>query len=285
MEIATKIAPLGLAIIMLTLGFGLTIQDFLRVFKIPKDFLIGFICQLILLPVVALIIVLLLNPIPELAIGLMLIACAPGGVTSNVITKFANGDVALSISLTAVTSLISVITVPLIMFSSIDFFEIDNISKDISMIGIASKMFFVVTVPVVIGMVIRRFAENFIVSRAKLFQRLAIVLFALVFLAIYISEWEHIITFISGAGLIALVLNLTMMILSFYIAKFFISGVAQQRAISIECGLQNGTLAVFVGTQIFGDNALLTYMVPTAAYVLIMMTTSIFFIYILRKNN
>ena len=96
----------------------------------------------------------------------MLIACAPGGVTSNVITKFANGDVALSISLTAVTSLISVISVPLIMFSSINFLEIDNISKDISMFGIALKMFFVVTVPVIIGMVIRHFAENFVISKS-----------------------------------------------------------------------------------------------------------------------
>ena len=285
MEIATKIAPIGLSIIMLTLGFGLTLQDFLRVFKTPKDFLIGFVCQLILLPVVALIIVLLLNPIPELAIGLMLIACAPGGVTSNVITKFANGDVALSISLTAVISLISVISVPFIMFSLINFLEIDNISKDISMLGIALKMFLVVTVPVIIGMVIRHFAENFIISKAKLFQRLALMLFVIVFVAIYVSEWEHIYMFITRAGTYALILNLTMMILSFYIAKFFVSGVAQQRSISIECGLQNGTLAVFVGTQIFGDNALLTYMVPTAAYVLIMMITSIIFVFILRKNT
>ena len=285
MEIATKIAPIGLAIIMLTLGFGLTIQDFLRVFKNPKDFLTGFICQLILLPVVALIIILLLKPIPELAIGLMLIACAPGGVTSNVITKFANGDVALSISLTAVTSLVSVISVPFIMFSSINFLEINNISKDISMFGIALKMFFVVTVPVIIGMIIRHFAENFIISRTKLFQRLSIVLFAVVFTAIYVSEWKNIVMFITKAGAIALILNLTMMVLSFYIAKFFISGTAQQRTISIECGLQNGTLAVFVGTQIFGETSLLTYMVPTAAYVLIMMITSIFFVYILRRNN
>ena len=285
MEIATKIAPIGLAIIMLTLGFGLTIQDFLRVFKTPKDFLTGFICQLILLPVVALIIILLLKPIPELAIGLMLIACAPGGVTSNVITKFANGDVALSISLTAVTSLVSVISVPFIMFNSINFLEINNISKDISIFGIALKMFFVVTVPVIIGMIIRHFAENFIISRAKLFQRLSILLFVIVFMSIYVSEWEHIVMFITRAGAIALILNLTMMVLSFYIAKFFISGAAQQRTISIECGLQNGTLAVFVGTQIFGETALLTYMVPTAAYALIMMLTSLFFIYILRKQT
>ena len=285
MEIATKIAPIGLAIIMLTLGFGLTFKDFLRVFSIPKDFFIGFVCQLILLPVVALIIVLLLNPIPELAIGLMLIACAPGGVTSNVITKFADGDVALSISLTAVISLISVISVPFIMFNSINFLEINNISKDISMFGIALKMFFVVTVPVIIGMVIRHFAKNFIVSRALFFQRVAIIIFAIVFIAIYVTEWEHIVMFLTRAGIIALILNLTMMILSFYIAKFFVSGTAQQRSISIECGLQNGTLAVFVGTQIFGDTALLTYMVPTAAYVLIMMVTSIIFVFLLKKNT
>ena len=285
MEIATKVAPIGLAIIMLTLGFSLTIQDFLKVFKMPKDFLIGFICQLILLPVVAFIIVLLINPIPELAIGLILIACAPGGVTSNVITKFANGDVALSISLTAVTSLISVISVPFIMFNSINFLEIDNISKDISMLGIALKMFTVVTVPVIIGMFVRHFAENFIVSRTMLFQRISIIIFAVVFIAIYVSEWERIISFVTRAGIIALILNLTMMILSFYIAKFFVSGVAQQRSISIECGLQNGTLAVFVGTQIFGESGLLIYMVPAAAYALIMMATSIIFVLILRKNS
>ena len=285
MEIATKIAPIGLALIILTLGFGLTIQDFLRVIKIPKDFLIGFICQLILLPIVALIIILLLNPIPEIAVGLMLIACAPGGVTSNVITKFADGDVALSVSLTAVTSLISIITVPLIIFNSINFFEIDNISKDISMFGIALKMFFVVTVPIIIGMIIRHFLKDFITSRAILFQRFSIIIFALVFIAIYVSEWDRIITFIVNAGIIALILNLTMMILSFYIAKFFASGVAQRRSISIESGLQNGTLAAFVGTQIFGETGVMTFIVPSAAYVLIMMTTSMIFVFILRKNT
>jgi BASS family bile acid:Na+ symporter len=171
------------------------------------------------------------------------------------------------------------------MFSSINFLEIDNISKDISMFGIALKMFFVVTVPVIIGMLIRHFAEGFIVSRSKLFQRLAIILFVVVFIAIYVSEWEHIVMFITKAGTIALILNLTMMILSFYIAKFFVSGAAQQRCISLECGLQNGTLAVFVGTQIFGESGLLTYMVPTAAYALIMMVTSLFFVYILRRQS
>ena len=284
MEIATKIAPVGLAFIMLGLGMSLTIQDFLRVIKIPKDFLVGFICQLILLPIIAFALIRLLNTPTELAIGVMLIAAAPGGVTSNVLTKFANGDVALSISLTAITSLVSVMSVPFIVFNSINFFGIDNISKDISMLGIALKMFTVVTVPVIIGMLIKHFAKDFIHNKALLIQRISIALFALVFIAIYIEEWDNIVNFIVRAGSIALILNITMMVLGYYAAKFFASGIAQRRCISLECGLQNGTLAAFVGTQIF-DGSSMIFIVPAAAYALIMMITSIFFLLIIKKNT
>ena len=129
MEIVTKIAPIALALIMLGLGLGLTTQDFLRVLKQPKDFLIGFICQLILLPIIAFLLIKILNTPLELALGVMIIAAAPGGVTSNVLTKFANGDVALSVSLTAIISLISIISVPFIVFKSANLFGIDYVSK------------------------------------------------------------------------------------------------------------------------------------------------------------
>jgi BASS family bile acid:Na+ symporter len=284
MEIATKIAPIALALIMLGLGMSLTIQDFLRVIKVPKDFFIGFICQLILLPIVAFCLIKLLNTPAELAIGVMLIAAAPGGVTSNILTKFAKGDVALSISLTAIISLVSIISVPFIIFYSIEIFEIDNISKDVSMLGIALKMFFVVTVPVIIGMIIKKYANDFINNKALIIQRISILLFVLVFIAIYIEEWNSIVSFITRAGLIALILNITMMIIGFYAAKFFASGVAQQRCISLECGLQNGTLAAFVGTQIF-DGSSMIFIVPAAAYALVMMITSIIFIFIIKKNT
>ena len=283
MEIATKIAPIALAFIMLGLGMSLTIQDFLRVIKIPKDFLVGFICQLILLPIVALSLALLLSLPAELALGLMLIACAPGGVTSNVLTKFADGDVALSITLTAIVSLISIISVPFIMFTSIDFFEI-GIVKEISMTAISLKMFAVVTVPVIIGMLIKHFAKDFINKQTSLIQKISVVLFALVFAAIYIEEWDNIITYIVNAGVVALILNVSMMIIGFYAAKFFASGVAQQKCISLECGLQNGTLAAFVGTQIFNSDSII-FLVPAAAYALIMMATSILFIFIIKKNT
>ena len=282
MEIVTKIAPIALALIMLGLGLGLTMKDFLRVLKQPKDFLIGFICQLILLPIIAFLLIKILNTPLELALGVMIIAAAPGGVTSNVLTKFANGDVALSVSLTAIISLISIISVPFIVFKSANLFGIDYVSKNISMASISLKMFLVVTLPVMIGMLIRKFATNFITTNTQNIQRISVFLFAIVFLAIWIEEWEKITFFISRAGLIALILNLVMMTIGFYVAKLFASGIEQRKCISLECGLQNGTLAVFVSTQIF-DN--IVYIVPTAAYALIMFFTSIIFVFLVRKVN
>ena len=282
MEIVTNIAPIALAIIILGLGASLTVDDFLRVAKNPKDFFIGFICQLIVLPIVAYLLIITLSVPIEMALGVMLIAAAPGGVTSNVLTKFANGDVALSISLTAVMSLLSIVTVPFIVINSINLFDITYVEKEITMTAIALKMFFVVTVPVIIGMTIRHFTGDLVIKNLKLIQRFSIALFLLVFAAIYIEEWDKIVSFLTRAGLIALILNVTMMVIGFYVAKFFASGTPQQRAISLECGLQNGTLAVFVATQLF-DNII--YMVPTAAYALVMMATSVIFVFILRKSN
>ena len=283
MGIVTTIAPIALALIMLTLGASLTVKDFTRVVQNPKDFFIGIICQLILLPVIAYILIIILRTPIELALGVMLIAAAPGGVTSNVLTKFADGDVALSITLTAITSLISIVSVPYVVFLSIELFDITYVKKEVSMLSISLKMFFVVTIPVIIGMIIRKFADSFIVNNIKIINKLSIGLFLIVFIAIYIEEWDSIVMFITKAGLVTFVLNVTMMIVAFYIAKFFATGVAQRRCISLEAGLQNGTLAVFVGIQLFGDN--MTYMVPTAAYALIMMTTSVIFVLILRRQT
>jgi BASS family bile acid:Na+ symporter len=282
MGIVTSIAPIALAIIMLCLGASLTLSDFSRVIKKPKDFFIGFVCQLFILPIVAYLLIIILKVPTELALGVMLIAAAPGGVTSNVLTKFADGDVALSVSLTAFMSLLSIISVPFIIFTAIDIFEITYVAKEISMIGISLKMFFVVTVPVIIGMIIRYLTGDLVIRNLKIIQRISITLFLVVFGAIYIEEWDNIVSFLVRAGTIALILNVVMMVIGFYVAKFLASGEAQQKAISLECGLQNGTLAVFVGTQLF-DNVV--YMVPTAAYALIMLATASIFVCILRKCN
>ena len=280
MEVVTKIAPIALALIMLALGLGLTGQDFLRVIKQPKDFILGLICQLILLPIIAFILIKIFHTPLELALGVMIIAAAPGGVTSNVLTKFANGDVALSVSLTAIISLISIISVPFIVFKSADLLQITNISEDISMIGISMKMFLVVTLPVLLGMLIRKFATNFITSKTQLIQKISVILFAIVFAAIWIEEWENIMSYITQAGTITLVLNIVMMVIGYYVAKFLASGIAQRKCISLECGLQNGTLAVFVASQLFSD---ITFLIPTAAYALIMFITSLIFVFFVRK--
>ena len=281
MEIVTKIAPICLALIMLGLGLGLSVKDFTRILRVPKDFFVGFFSQLVILPIVALGIALILNLPAPIAVGLIIIAAAPGGVTSNVLTKFANGDVALSISLTAIVSLISIVSVPFVVITSADILGV-TISSNISMLGIALKMALVVTVPVIIGMVIRGFAEDFILSKINIINKITGWLFVIVFAAIWIEEKDNILTYLADAGLAVLILNVVMMMLAYFIAKKFVSGVAQQKCIALECGLQNGTLAVFVATLIFDDVA---YMIPTAAYALIMYITGFIFIYILRKSN
>tara|TARA_B100000700_G_scaffold74543_1_gene83258 strand:+ start:705 stop:1556 length:852 start_codon:yes stop_codon:yes gene_type:complete len=283
MEIVTKIAPIILALIMLGLGLGLKFEDFVRVLKTPKDFIIGLISQLIILPIVAYLLIIILNTPPEIAIGVMIIAAAPGGVTSNILTKFANGDVALSISLTAIISLISIISVPFIIFTSADLLGITNISENISMVGIALKMVLVVTIPVILGMIIRKFADSFVSSKVEIFNKLNIIFFIIFFIAAFYEEKENIVSFILQAGLITLILNITMMIIAFYLAKAFTSGIKQMKCIALECGLQNGTLAIFVSTQIFGTDIL--YAIPTGAYALIMYITGFTFLFFLRNKS
>jgi len=143
-------------------------------------------------------------------------------------------------------------------------------------------MALVVTVPVVIGMVIRGFVENFILSKINIINKITGGLFVIVFVAIWIEEKDNIFDYLAQAGLAVLILNVAMMMIAYFIAKKFVSGVAQQKCIALECGLQNGTLAVFVATLIFDDIA---YVIPTAAYALLMYITGFIFIYILRKNN
>ncbi len=285
MEIVTKIAPIALALIMLGLGLGLTTQDFARVLKAPKDFLIGFISQLIILPIVAFILIKILGTFiemsPEIALGVMIIAAAPGGITSNVLTKFANGDVALSVSLTAVISIISIITVPLIVFTSADLLGVSFADQNINITGTALKMALVVAVPVILGMIIRKFADNFISSKTSIIDKITGFLFLIVFIAIWIEEKDNIFTYLAQAGLVVLTLNIVMMVFAYYLAKTFASGIKQIKCISLECGLQNGTLAVFVATEISNE---IVYMIPTAAYALIMYFTGFIFIYFLRNK-
>ena len=281
MEITKTIAPVCLALIMFSLGLGLSLSDFKRVMTTPRDFLVGFFGQVIILPIIAFILIHIISISPEIALGLMVVAAAPGGVTSNILTKFANGDVALSVTLTAIVSLLSIITLPFIVFNSANFLGFE-ITKEISIINIAVKMFFVVTVPVIFGMIFRNLMKDFVSTKTLLIERLSLILFLIVFISVWVEEWDMILSYITSAGLVAFILNMTMILIGYYMAKFLASGLEQRKCISLECGLQNGTLAVFVATQLFDD---IVFMVPTAAYALVMLCTSIIFVLIVRKIN
>jgi len=278
MNIVTDVVlPIALAFIMFSLGLGLSINDFTRIFLKPKEFFIGFLSQLIILPIVALILVYIWPLSPEIAIGVMILAAAPGGATSNILTSFAKGDVALSISLTAVISILSVITIPLILGITLSVLGINLANQGISLMDIALKMFLIVTIPVLIGMSLSKIFNSF-ESFAK---KISTVLFFLVLLGAVLAERENVVSYFAQAGLITLMLNVLMMFIAFYLSKTLISNVSQQRAITLECGLQNGTLAIVVANAFFDGGI---YLIPAATYSLIMYATALPYIYYLRRN-
>ena len=278
--ITDVILPLALAFIMFVLGMGLTGADFLRVIKQPRNFFVGAFSQIILLPIIAFILVKIWPIAPELAIGVMIIAAAPGGVTSNLLTSFAKGDVALSISLTAIISLLCVITIPFIVLTSVELLGGSNITKDISLLSMSRDMFLIVTVPVILGMLLRKFSSGVALKLEPIAKKISIVLFVLVLLGAIAAERENVISYFAQAGLITLILNVVMMVVAYYVAQFLASGTKQKKCITIECGLQNGTLAIFVATSIFGGGM---YVIPAATYSLIMFATSLIFVYLVRK--
>jgi len=276
MELVKIAGPLILAFIMFSLGIGLALENFKRVLVQPKDFLVGAISQIVFFPSVALILAFLF-PIPiELKVGLLLLAIAPGGVTTNIITKFADGDVALSISLTAVVSLVCFITIPLIFSLLYPIISGNSLPFDYSIGSVIVKIFLITTVPVILGMILKNFFPNFFSRNENFFVNLSFILF-LVFLAAAIyQEIDNIADYFAASGLITLVLNIVVLVVAFVLCKIFSIDNKQKKTILIETGLQNGTLAIVVTGLIFNDPI---YLVPTATYALIMY--AIIFTYVL----
>ena len=276
------VLPLALAFIMFGLGLGRTFDDFARVVRRPRDFAVGALSQIVLLPAVAFVLASFWPMAPELALGLMIIAAAPGGVVSNLLTAFARGDVALSISLTAVTSLLSVVTIPLIVVFAYGHFIGEQPERDISVAGTAFGVFLIVAAPVLIGLVIRRFAEGFALRIEPAVRRASAALFVLVLAGAIYQEHGNIVPYLAQAGLVTLVLNVAMMALAYLLTRIFASGPKQRRAIAIECGFQNGTLAITVAVLLF-DGGLAV--VPAATYSLVMFVTALAYIALLRRGT
>ena len=283
MGIVTDVVlPIALAFIMLALGLGLTFDDFVRVVRRPRDFAVGAMSQIIVLPAVAFLLASIWPMAPELALGMMIIAAAPGGVTSNLLTAFARGDVALSISLTALISLLSVITVPFVVVFAYGHFIGEQAMQDITVADTAISVFLIVTVPVAIGLLVRRYVERIALRIEPAARALSAVLFVLVLAGAIYQERNNLADYYAQAGLATLALNLLMMAIAYLLARQFATGAKQRTAIAIECGLQNGTLAIAIAVLLFGGG-LAT--VPAATYSLTMFVTALIYVAVLRRTQ
>jgi BASS family bile acid:Na+ symporter len=279
--ITQVLLPLSLAFIMFTVGLELTAADFKRVVTKPKAFLIGAVSQVLLLPTVAFSLVLLFDLNPPLAVGVMIIAACPGGVTSNLMTYLGRADTALSVTLTASLSLLSVITIPVIVGGSVVyFFDVDS-APDLSVGQTVLGVFLITTVPVVIGLGVNRRFPQFAARFDRVGRGLASVLFVVIIAGAVLSERENIAAYFAQVGWAMLVLNLIMLTLAALVSRIAGLGKPQRIANTLECGLQNGTLGIFVALSLLESREM---MVPSAIYSLIMFPSAVGYMLWARRN-
>ena len=273
--------PIALAIIMFGMGLGLTMADFMRVFSKPKAFLLGAGLQILMLPLLVLLLLLVFPLSAPLAAGLMILAACPGGVTSNILTYLARGDVALSVSLTAVISLLGFITVPIIT----DFALSNYMGEGAPELPIAKTMIgilLIITVPVALGMLVRKLKLDWAVRMEKVFGPLSIFVFVAVIIGALIAERENVVSYIAQAGLHVIALNILAMFVAISAAKLFMLPKSQRSAIALECGLQNGTLGLAITITILGRTDI---GVPSAVYGLLMLFTGFGYAMWLRSRQ
>lgn len=264
------ILPLSLAIIMLSLGVGLTFADFGRVMIRFKSFALGASAQVVLLPVVAYLIVRLFGLSGELAVGVMILSFCPGGVTSNMIAKLANGDVALSVSLTAVISLLGIITLPFLTAWSVAHFMGAD-APDVSVTSLAIAVFLITTLPVLIGVSIRHFAPRFAIKIEPGLSRVATVLFIIVVIAALASNWDTFWEVLPTLGPALITLNLSLLLIGLAIAHLAGLVWREAKTISIETGVQNVTLGIALAAIISGQSDSFSNMaLPSAGYGILM---------------
>ncbi|MGJ8570058.1 MAG: bile acid:sodium symporter family protein [Hoeflea sp.] len=277
------VLPLGLAFIMFSLGLGLTVTDFVRVAKQPFAFAIGALNQVVVLPIVTFLLVLGFGLGPELAVGFMILAFCPGGVTSNILTRLARGDVALSVSLTAIISLASMITVPPLLALSIGYFGGAAV-EPVDIGGIAVKLFLLTTVPILIGLTLHRMAPGVANRIAPLVASLANGVFVFIVGLALVVNWDAFVTTLPILAPSLLSLIIVLLIIGYGVARLAGVPVAQVKTIAIETGIQNSTLGITVAAMLGGYEAgFSAYALPAAVYGILMYVVSAPFILWLRR--
>ena len=266
------VLPLSLAYIMFSLGLGLKLSDFGLILSEPKAFAVGLGNQMVVLPIAGFGIASIFDLSGEMAVGLMILACCPGGVTSNILTKLAGGDTALSISYTAVVSVVSVITLPVIVGLSMDHF-MGTSSPNIEIFELGVTMFLLTTVPVMIGMLIRRYSEANADGIEPLIGRIAAVLFIIIVIAAIASELDTLMENIGTLGPAVVVLNILMLGIGWKSATLLDLENNQATTVSIESGIQNATVGITVGGLVLAPEAGATLSVlslPSGVYGVLM---------------
>lgn len=277
---AQIILPLALAFIMLSLGVGLTLKDFRRIVLQPRAFLVGAALQFISLPLLAIALVAFLPASPELKLGIVLLAACPGGTTSNLLTHMARGDVALSISLTGLTSLLSVITVPLVLTLALALFMGPE-APEVGLVTTGAVLFALTVVPVGLGMTLRALAPKLAMGLESHSRWLSGAVFtAVVILTVLADGVGETMQRFAEAGLYALALNVAAMGVAFIVSSLMALKMKQRIALTLECGLQNATLAIVVAGAMLGD---IHYAMAAAVYGMIMFATAGVFILWARR--
>ncbi len=258
--------PISLAIIMLSLGIGLEAADFRRVLARGYPFAIGAISQVVLIPMAAFATVTLFGLPAEIAVGVMLLSFCPGGVTSNILAKFAKGDVALSVSLTAVISLLSIVTVPILAAWSIDHFMGEAAPK-VSISALATALFLITTLPVAIGVAIRHFARGFAIRVDGPLSTLASILFVLIVAAALAGNWQFFIQNLSSIGAALIALNVALLLIGLGLARIANLTWSEAKTISVETGIQNSAMGITLAALITGTTTGFSPLaVPAAVY-------------------
>jgi len=263
--------PISLGIIMLGMGLSLVPQDFKRIALYPKAAAIGIINQIIMLPIIGfLLLILIPMPSPELAVGIMILAACPGGPTSNLITHISKGDTALSISLTAISSIIVVVTIPLVVNFALSYFMQAGEYVPLPVLGTMIRVLIITLVPVAIGMYLRSKVPSFAAKMNKPVKIMSGLLLFLIIMAAILHDKDIFVSSFQAAGPVALALNIFMLLLGYFSAKLFNLSVPQRIAISIESGIQNGTLGIAIAATLLHNP---TMAISPAIYSLIMFAT------------
>ena len=274
------ILSIGLAFIMLSLGLSLQAEDFTRAFRQPRALLAGVLAQVIALPIVAFILLRLFGLNGQLAVGVMILSCCPGGITSNVMTRLSRGDVALSISYTALASLFTAISLPLILGVTAPLF-VPTQALEMSILPLSMKVFSIATVPVLIGVWLKQQAPQSCKSVEPTASRLANLLFVMIVVGTVISQWSAFTSNLQTIGPILLALNLLMLAIGLMLGAWFQLPTAQTTTLSIEAGFQNGTIGIVVGSLLgpsLMQGQLNSFSLPSAVYGVLMTVTVLPFI-------